>query len=120
VKVVVFNNRALGFVELEMKAAGLLEFGTDLQNPDFAALATAAGVLGLKADTPEQVRPMLVDALRHNGPALVDVAVSRQELAMPPSLQKDQVIGFSLYMVKAVLNGHGDEVLDLAKVNLFR
>jgi pyruvate dehydrogenase (quinone) len=120
VKIVVFNNRALGFVELEMKAAGLLEFGTDLQNPDFATLATAAGVLGLKADTPEQVRPMLVDAFQHKGPALVDVAVSRQELAMPPSLQKDQVIGFSLYMVKAVLNGHGDEVLDLAKINLFR
>ena len=120
VKIVVFNNRALGFVELEMKAAGLLEFATDLHNPDFAALATAAGVLGLKADTPEQVRPMLVDAFQHKGPALVDVGVSRQELAMPPSLQQDQVIGFSLYMIKAVLNGHGDEILDLAKINLFR
>ena len=120
VKIVVFNNRALGFVELEMKAAGLLEFATDLHNPDFAALATAAGVLGLKADTPEQVRPMLVEAFQHKGPALVDVGVSRQELAMPPSLQQDQVIGFSLYMIKAVLNGHGDEILDLAKINLFR
>ena len=120
VKIVVFNNRALGFVELEMKAAGLLEFATDLQNPDFATLATAAGVLGLKADTPEHVRPRLVDALQHKGPALVDVAVSRQELAMPPSLQQDQMIGFSLYMIKAVLNGRGDEILDLAKVNLFR
>jgi len=120
VKIVVFNNRALGFVELEMKAAGLLEFATDLQNPDFAALATAAGILGLKADTPEQVRPMLVEAFQHKGPALVDVGVSRQELAMPPSLQQDQVIGFSLYMIKAVLNGHGDEILDLAKINLFR
>ena len=120
VKIVVFNNRALGFVELEMKAAGLLEFATDLQNPDFAALATAAGILGLKADTPEQVRPMLVEAFQHKGPALVDVGVSRQELAMPPSLQQDQVIGFSLYMIKAVLSGHGDEILDLAKVNLFR
>ena len=119
-KIVVFTNRALGFVELEMKAAGLLEFGTDLQNPDFAALATAAGVLGLKADTPEQVRPMLVEALQHKGPALVDVAVSRQELAMPPSLQQDQMIGFSLYVIKAVLNGRGDEILDLAKINLFR
>jgi len=120
VKIVVFNNRALGFVELEMKAAGLLEFATDLQNPDFATLATAAGVLGLKADTPEQVRPRLADALQHKGPALVDVAVSRQELAMPPSLQQDQMIGFTLYMIKAVLNGRGDEILDLAKVNLFR
>jgi len=65
VKVVVFKSSSLGFIELEMKAAGILEFATDLENPDFAKLAEAAGVLGLRAETPEQVRPMLLQALRH-------------------------------------------------------
>jgi pyruvate dehydrogenase (quinone) len=120
VKIVVFNNSSLGFVELEMKAAGILDFATNLRNPDFARLAEAAGVLGLRAETPEQVRPHLTEALRHDGPALVEVVVSRQELSMPPTLQVDQMMGFSLYMIKAVLDGRGTEILDLAKINLFR
>jgi len=120
VKLVVFNNSSLGFVALEMKAAGFLDFATDLLNPDFARLAEAAGVLGLKAETPEQVRPMLVQALNHDGPALVEVVVNRQELALPPSIKLDQMIGFSLYMIKAVLSGRGDEIIDLAKTNVIR
>jgi pyruvate dehydrogenase (quinone) len=120
VKLVVFNNNSLAFVELEMKAAGFLDYATDLHNPDFAKMAEAAGLLGLTAETPEQVRPMLVQALEHDGPALVEVVVNRQELAMPPSIEWDQMIGFSLYMIKAVLNGRGDELIDLAKTNLFR
>jgi pyruvate dehydrogenase (quinone) len=120
VKLVVFKNNALSFVELEMKAAGFLDFATDLHNPDFAKMADAAGLLGLRAETPEQVRPMLVQALEHDGPALVEVEVNRQELAMPPSIEWDQMMGFSLYMLKAVLNGRGDELIDLVKTNLFR
>jgi pyruvate dehydrogenase (quinone) len=120
VKLVVFKNNALGFVELEMKAAGFLDFATDLHNPDFAKMADAAGLLGLTAETPEQVRPMLVQAIEHDGPALVEVVVNRQELAMPPSIELNQMMGFSLYMVKAVLNGRGDEIIDLVKTNLFR
>jgi pyruvate dehydrogenase (quinone) len=120
VKLVVFKNNALSFVELEMKAAGFLDFATDLHNPDFAKMAEAAGLLGLTAETPEQVRPMLAQALQHDGPALVEVVVNRQELAMPPSIEWDQMIGFGLYMIKAVLNGRGDEIIDLAKTNLFR
>jgi pyruvate dehydrogenase (quinone) len=119
VKLIVFNNSALAFVELEMKAAGILDFATDLQNPDFAKMAEAAGVLGLKADTPEQVRPLLVKALSHPGPALVEVVVDRQELALPPSIKADQVMGFSLFMMKAVIDGRGGEVIDLLKTNLF-
>jgi pyruvate dehydrogenase (quinone) len=118
VKVVVFRNDALVFVELEMKAAGVLDFGTDLHNPDFAKMAEAAG-LGLSADTPEQVRPMLTQALQHNGPALVEVRVSRQELSMPPTITLEQMKGFSLFMLKAVLSGRGDEIIDLARTNLF-
>jgi pyruvate dehydrogenase (quinone) len=120
VKLVVFNNSSLGFVELEMKAGGLLDFGTDLQNPDFAKLAEASGLLGLRAEDPEQVRPMIEQALAHPGPALVDVVVNRQELAMPPTIDVAQAVGFSLYMIKAVLSGRGDEVIDLARSNLFR
>ena len=120
VKLVVFRNDSLSFVELEMKAAGFLDFATDLHNPDFARMAEAAGLLGLTAESPEQVRPMLIQALNHDGPALVEVLVNRQELAMPPSIELDQMIGFSLYMIKAVLNGRGDEIIDLAKTNVFR
>jgi pyruvate dehydrogenase (quinone) len=119
VKLIVFDNSALGFVELEMKAAGILDFATELHNPNFAKMAEAAGVLGLKADVPEQVRPMLDQALSHPGPALVEVVVNRQELIVPPSVKLDQVMGFSLFMMKAVLNGRGDEVIDLLKTNLF-
>lgn len=119
VKVIVFKNDALAFVELEMKAAGLLEFATDLRNPDFARMAEAAGLLGLSADTPDQVGPMIAEAFRHDGPALVEVRVHRQELALPPTISLAQMTGFGLFLVKAVLSGRGDEIVDLAKVNLF-
>jgi pyruvate dehydrogenase (quinone) len=120
VKVVVFRNEALAFVELEMKAAGFVEFTTDLENPSFAKIAESSGVLGLTAERPDQVRPMLTQALAHDGPALVEVLVNRQELSLPPSISLEQVKGFGLFALKAVLSGRGDELVDLAKVNLFR
>jgi len=120
VKVIVFRNDSLAFVELEMKAAGIVDFATDLQNPDFAKMAEAAGILGLTAELPEQVRPMILQAFQHDGPALVEVHISRQELSMPPTLDPDQVRGFGIFMLKAVLSGRGDEIIDLAKVNLLR
>jgi Thiamine pyrophosphate-requiring enzymes [acetolactate synthase, pyruvate dehydrogenase (cytochrome), glyoxylate carboligase, phosphonopyruvate decarboxylase] len=86
VKIVVFRNNSLGFVELEMKAGGFLDYGTELKNPDFAALAESAGLLGLKAETPQDVRPMLEKAFKHDGPALVEAHVHRQELSMPPTI----------------------------------
>jgi pyruvate dehydrogenase (quinone) len=120
VKIVVFNNGALSFVELEMKAAGILTHGTSLVDTDFSKLADAAGILGLRAERPEQVKPMLNQALENNGPALVDVVVNAQELLIPPTINLEQIRGFTLYMIKAVLNGRGDEIVDLAKTNLFR
>ena len=120
VKIVVFRNDSLDFVELEMKAGGFLDFGTDLKNPDFAALAQAAGILGLKAETAKDVRPMLQKAFTHDGPALVEVLVHRQELSMPPTITLEQAHGFGMFMLKAVISGRGDELIDLAKVNLFR
>jgi pyruvate dehydrogenase (quinone) len=120
VKVIVFKNNSLAFVELEMKAAGIVDFGTDLENPDFAKMAQAVGILGLTAGTADQVRPMIAQALAHDGPALVEVPVSRQELSMPPTITLEQMKGFSLFALKAVLSGRGNEVIDLAKINLFR
>jgi pyruvate dehydrogenase (quinone) len=120
VKIIVFKNESLAFVELEMKAAGIVEFGTDLKDPNFAKLAEAAGLLGLTAETPDQVRPMIAQALAHNGPALLEVLVSRQELSMPPTITFEQAKGFSLFALKAVLSGRGDEIMDLAKINILR
>ncbi len=119
-KVVVFKNDSLAFVELEMKAAGIVDFSTDLKNPDFATIAEGAGMLGLTAERPDQVRPMLTQAMAHAGPALVEVLVHRQELSMSPTITVEQMKGFSLFALKAVISGRGDELIDLAKINLFR
>lgn len=120
VKIVVFNNGSLGFVELEMKATGFLTHATDLVNPDFSKIAEGAGILGLHVDDPGEVRQALAQAFAHPGPALVDVAVNRHELAMPPSLKLDQIVDFNLYMIKAILNGRGDEIIELARTNWLR
>jgi pyruvate dehydrogenase (quinone) len=90
VKIIVFKNDSLAFVELEMKAAGILDFGTDLQNPNFAKMAGGAGLLGLTAETPAQVQPLIAQSLKHDGPALVEVLVDRQELSIPPTITAEQ------------------------------
>ncbi len=120
VKVVVFNNSALSFVELEMKAGGYLESGTDLHATDFAAVANALGIQGIRVEDPEQLEDAVARALSHDGPVLLDVLVNRQELSMPPTITMQQAKGFSLWMAKAIMNGRGDELIDLAKSNLFR
>ncbi len=118
VKIIVFNNGALAFVEVEMISAGIVPFGTDLQNPDFSKVAEACGFLGVRVSRPEELKPALQRAFQHDGPALVDVLVHRRELSMPPTITAQQVEGFSLYMAKCVLNGRGDALVDLAKTNL--
>jgi pyruvate dehydrogenase (quinone) len=120
VKMIVYKNDSLAFVELEMKSAGVLNFGTDLRNPDFAKIAQGAGLLGLKAETAEQVEPAIAEALKYDGPALVEIPTARQELAMPPTITYEEAKGFSLFMLRAILNGRGDEIIDLAKENLLR
>jgi pyruvate dehydrogenase (quinone) len=120
VKVVVFNNGSLGFVALEQKSTGFLDFGTDLQNPNFAAMAEAVGIRGLRLEDPGEVAEGIATGLAHDGPVLIDAVVNRTELVMPPSITLDMAKGFTLYMVKAVISGRGDEVLDLARSNLWR
>jgi pyruvate dehydrogenase (quinone) len=119
IKVVVFNNGALAFVELEMKASGYVNFGTDLDDPDFSQLATSCGFLGLRVTQAAELQAKTKQFLAHDGPALLDVKVQRQELSMPPTISIEQARGFGLYLLQAVLSGRGDEVLDLAKTNLF-
>jgi len=120
VKIVVFNNSALGFIEVEMKAAGIVNFGTDLRNPDFAAIATAMGITGIRVEAGADVEPALRRAFADPGPVLVDVAVARDEMAIPPTITAAQAKGFSLWALRTVLSGRGDELLDLADTNVWR
>jgi pyruvate dehydrogenase (quinone) len=120
IKVIVFNNGALGFIELEQKSTGFLDFGTELKNPNFAAMAEAVGIRGIRIETSADVEPGIRDALAHDGPVLVDAVVNRQELAIPPRITAEMAKGFTLYMVKAIVNGRGTEVLELARTNLWR
>jgi pyruvate dehydrogenase (quinone) len=120
VKIVVFNNGTLGFVELEQKSTGFLDFGTGLENPNFAAMAEATGIRGIRLEDASQVGDGIAAALAHDGPVLIDAVVNRTELAMPPSITIEMAKGFSLYMVKAIVNGRADEIIDLAKTNLWR
>jgi len=119
-KVVVFNNGALGFIELEQKSTGFLPFGTEFKNPNFAAMAEAAGVRGIRIEDPGEVEAGIAAALRHDGPVLVDAVVNRTELAMPPAVTLEMAKGFTLYVVRAVMSGRGDELIDLARTNLWR
>jgi pyruvate dehydrogenase (quinone) len=120
VKVIVYNNGSLGFVALEMKGAGFLETGTDLLNPDFAAMARAAGVHAIRVEDPGELEGAIKDILAHPGPALLDAVVAKQELAMPPTIEPAQVRGFGLWALQAVMNGRGDALIDLARTNLLR
>jgi pyruvate dehydrogenase (quinone) len=118
VKVVIFNNGVLGFVALEMKAAGFIETGVDLKNPDFAVMARAMGIHAVRVEDPGELPHAVRDVLSHDGPAVLDVVTATQELSMPPTITAEQIKGFSLWVLRAVMSGRGDEVLDLAKTNL--
>lgn len=120
VKVVVFNNGSLGFVELEMKANGFVNYGTDLSNPNFAAVAKALGMHGTRVERPDDLAAALREAFAHPGSALIEVMVEPQELALPPTITAAEVKGFSLYALRSVLSGRADELIDLAKANVTR
>ncbi|AYD04183.1 ubiquinone-dependent pyruvate dehydrogenase [Neorhizobium sp. NCHU2750] len=119
VKVIVFNNSSLGFVAMEMKAAGYLETGTDLENPDFAAVARAAGIHAVRVEDPAELERGIEAVLRHPGPALLDVVTNPQELSIPPKIKAAQVMGISLWAAKAVMSGRGDELIDVTRSNFF-
>jgi len=115
IKVVVFDNGSLGFVELEQKVEGLLDAYTDLKNPDFSRVAEAMGFWGRRVEKPEDLESAVQDWLAQPGPALLDVLTDRYELVMPPKIAPSQVFGMALYSAKGVLSGRGGEVADLIK-----
>jgi pyruvate dehydrogenase (quinone) len=119
-KIVVLNNGTLGFVELEMKASGFPDVDCDLKNPNFAAMAQAMGIKGVRVERPQDLPAAVREVLQHKGPALLDVVSARQELVMPPTTTLDEAHKFGLFMLKAVLDGRAGELIDLAKVNLTR
>jgi pyruvate dehydrogenase (quinone) len=118
VNVVVLNNGALGFVELEMKADGIVTYGTDLDNPSFAEIARAVGLHGVRIEHPSELEDGLRTAFEHDGPAVVEVMTIRQELAIPPTITVDEATGFTLWATRSILSGRGDELLEVAKTNL--
>jgi pyruvate dehydrogenase (quinone) len=120
VKIVLLNNGTLGFVELEMKANGFLDTGCDLKNPNFAAMANAMGIKGIRVEQPQDLKGALQEAFAHAGPALVDVVSARQELILPPTTTVEEAGHFGMFLMKAVLDGRVAELVDLAKVNLTR
>jgi pyruvate dehydrogenase (quinone) len=120
VKVVVFNNSALGFIEIEQKSSGFLDTGTSFKNPNFAAMAEAVGVRGIRLEEPDEVESGVAAALAHDGPVLIDAVVSRMVLPIPPSITTEMAKGFTLYMLKAVMGGRGDDLIDLARTNLWQ
>jgi pyruvate dehydrogenase (quinone) len=120
VKIVVLNNGTLGFVELEMKASGFVDSGCDLKNPNFASMAQAMGIKGVRVERPRDLPAAVTEVLQHKGPALLDVVSARQELVMPPVTTLDEAHKFGLFMLKAVLDGRAAQLIDLAKVNLTR
>ncbi|MEC4019910.1 pyruvate dehydrogenase [Streptomyces sp. H27-D2] len=118
VKVVLFNNSALGMVELEMLVAGLPSFGTTYRGTDYAAIARAAGAYGVRVEKPKQVRGALRDAFRHQGPALVDIVTDPNALSIPPKISAEMVSGFALSASKIVLDGGVGRMLQMARSNL--
>jgi pyruvate dehydrogenase (quinone) len=120
VKIIVFDNSALAFVELEMMAAGIPTFGTDLHNPDFAEVARALGLYGARVERPDELGPALKAAFEHDGPALVDVLTIRQELSVPPHVTRSQVKGVGLFAGRMIISGRGDDLVELARQNILR
>jgi pyruvate dehydrogenase (quinone) len=120
VKIVVLNNGTLGFVEMEMKATGFLDTNVALTNPNFAEMANAMGIKGVRVEAPQQLQAAVQEVLQHDGPALLDVVTARQELVMPPATTFDEAHSFGMFMLKAVLDGRAKELIDLANDNLVR
>lgn len=117
VKIILLNNGTLGFVEMEMKAAGLIETGVALDNPDFAAMARSIGIHGVRVSDPGELESAMHDVLSYPGPALLDAVTARTELSLPPKVTLEQMKGFTLYMAKAIMSGRGDEIIELGKTN---
>ena len=117
VKIIVFNNRCLGMVKLEMEVEGYPDWQTDMDNPDFAKLAEAMNIKAWEAKKSTDVALAIEEAFAHKGPALVNIYTDPAALAMPPEIKFEQMKGFAKSMSKLMLNGRTAEVIDNAKSN---
>jgi pyruvate dehydrogenase (quinone) len=115
VKIVIFNNGLLGFVDIEMKASGFVPSGTQLDNPNFAAMAESMGIYSVRIEDPKDLVSAVTAAFQHDGPAVIDVKTDPLELVMPPAINFEQAKGFSAWMMKVVLSGRGNELIHLAE-----
>lgn len=118
VKIIIFNNKALGMVKLEMRVQGYMDWQTDMVNPDFVKIAEAMNIAAWEAKEPGDVKQALINAFNHEGPAVVNIYTDPNALAMPPTIKLDQVIGFTNSMAKLMLNGKFAEMIDTAKSDL--
>ena len=119
-KLIIYNNGSLGFVAMEMKVIGMPPFGTELKNPNFAKMAEAIGIMGIRVENSEDLPAAVEKALSHNGPVLIDVLTNPTELAMPPEINLEQAAGFGIYMLRQTLLGNSAEVLDTLKTNFLK
>jgi len=117
IKLVVFNNGKLGFVEIEQKAEGMLNTFTHLENPNFGKVAEAMGLWGHRVEKAEDLEKAIVDWLAQPGPALLDIKVNRMELVMPPFIALEPAIGMALYTAKAILHGNGGDIWEMVTEN---
>jgi pyruvate dehydrogenase (quinone) len=117
VKIIVFNNRSLGMVKLEMEVAGIPDRETDMLNPDFTRIAEAMGMPGITINDPGDVKSGLEKAFLLEGPVLVTILTDPNALAMPPKLEFDQMKGLTLFMGKMILSGRMDEVFKIISSN---
>jgi pyruvate dehydrogenase (quinone) len=107
----------IDWVHMRHEVEGLMNVYTDLRNPDFAKLAEVIGFTAWRVERNEDLEAAVVAFLAHPGPALLDVHVNRVELVMPAKIEAAQVVGMALYSAKAVLSGHGGDVVDLVTTN---
>ena len=109
---IVLNNEALDFVNIEMQEGGIIPFGVEFKNPNFAKVAEAMGAKGIRIEEPGDVRAGLAEALAYTGgPVVVDVVVDRLALALPSHVPLHTVEGFTLSLAKQVLTGKMDTVI---------
>src|SRR5271167_2063286 len=118
INVLVFDNGVLGMVKLEMETAGLPDFQTDLKNPNFAKLAEAIGIMGVRIENPADLTSGIKKALQHSGPALIDVVTDPNALSIPSHADRSQAVGFALAMGKMVLSGNIEEVVATIEGNI--
>ena len=118
VKTIVFNNSSLGMVKLEMLVEGMPDYGTDHDDVDYAAVASALGMRSVRITDPTRLREQLADALAYDGPVLVDVVTDADALSIPPEISLEQVAGFTKASVRTVLDGGVGKMIDLARSNL--